>query len=118
MKHILTIAIAAIALGGCVQPTPIAASPEVVAKCGPPPTRAWGAETSAQHQQRLAVYMLCGRGDPSYPSVLAATIQAEARQRQYDAAQSQADFWAMQNAQAQQQSAFWNMVGAMNSLPH
>lgn len=125
MKYILTIAIAAVALGGCAQPTPIAASPEVVAKCGPPPTRAWYGETHAGYQQRQAVYALCARDDPSYPAALAASIQGrrsaddlsgvQARLNQIESDNQMRD---QANFLDQQQNAFWNMVGAMNSLPH
>ena len=80
MKNLVTIAILVVALSGCAAappPTPIAAPPAVVAKCGPPPTRSPFHENSVQYQQRVAVYMLCGRGDPAYPAALATTIQQQ-----------------------------------------
>ena len=138
MKHLFGIAV--VLLSGCVSaPETVAVSQSpAVTKCGPAPTRATGigrpgsilgeltggGETVAEFQQRQAIYALCARDDPSYPAVLAASIQADARLRAIRAQQvqdygmqSQSDFWSMVNAQQQQQANFWNMVGAMNSGP-
>lgn len=116
MKHFLPVATLAVALIGCAsapQPTTVAASPAVVAKCGPPPVRSLFHENSVQFQQRQAVYALCARDDPSYPTVLGASIQAERERAATQALQYQQG----QDFVNQSQTNFWNMVGAMNSLP-